>query len=244
MSSRFQTFLIHLAISALIALAVIGLVFFIWYPAPLHTAVGVTQIFLILLAVDVVLGPLLTLLVYKVGKKTLVMDLTVIVVLQLGALSYGLWTVAEGRPAWLVFAVDRFELVRVLDIDERKLDQADLAYRQSSLLGPHWVAASNPSDSDERNDLVMESVFGGADLAQRPNLYQPLNAQANAIQQRVLELSKLSEFNDIESVSTLLAVHPRADAWLPLRANNQDMVVLMHKASAEVVAIVDLRPWH
>ena len=184
MSSRFQTFLIHLAISALIALAVIGLVFFIWYPAPLHTAVGVTQIFLILLAVDVVLGPLLTLLVYKVGKKTLVMDLTVIVVLQLGALSYGLWTVAEGRPAWLVFAVDRFELVRVLDIDERKLDQADLAYRQSSLLGPQWVAASNPSDSDERNDLVMESVFGGADLAQRPNLYQPLNTQANVIKRR------------------------------------------------------------
>ncbi len=244
MSSRFQTFLIHLAISALIALAVIGLVFFIWYPAPLHTAVGVTQIFLILLAVDVVLGPLLTLLVYKVGKKTLVMDLTVIVVLQLGALSYGLWTVAEGRPAWLVFAVDRFELVRVLDIDERKLDQADLAYRQLSLLGPQWVAASNPSDRDERNDLILESVFGGADLAQRPNFYQPLSAQANAIQQRVLELSKLSEFNDIESVNTLLALHPRADAWLPLRANNQDMVVLMHKASAEVVTIVDLRPWH
>lgn len=243
MSSRFQTFLIHLAISALIALAVIGLVFFIWYPAPLHTAVGVTQIFLILLAVDVVLGPLLTLLVYKVGKKTLVMDLTVIALLQLSALGYGLWTVAEGRPAWLVFAVDRFELVRSLDIDERKLDQADLAYRQPSLLGPQWVAASNPSDSDERNDLVMESVFGGADLAQRPNLYQPLNTQKNTIKQRVLELSELSEFNDTESVSTLLAVHPRADAWLPLRASNQDMVVLMHKASAEVVAIVDLRPW-
>lgn len=52
------------------------------------------------------------------------MDLTVIAVLQLGALSYGLWTVAEGRPAWLVFAVDRFELVRVLDIDKRKLDAA------------------------------------------------------------------------------------------------------------------------
>lgn len=243
MNARLQAFAIHLIISALIAFAVIGLVFFIWYPAPLQAAVGVTQIFLILLAVDVVLGPLLTLLVYKVGKKTLAMDLTVIALLQLSALGYGLWTVAEGRPAWLVFAADRFELVRVLDVDERKLDQTDLTYRQPSLLGPLWVAASNPSDSDERNDLILESVFGGADIAQRPNLYQPLNAQKDAIAQRVLALSKLSEFNTSEHVNALLAQHPQADAWLPLRANNQDMVVLMHKASAEVVAIVDLRPW-
>ncbi len=196
-----------------------------------------------LLIIDVILGPLLTLLVYKPGKKTLVMDLTVIACLQIAALAYGLHSVADGRPAWIAFAVDRFELVRVLDIDERKLEQADLAYRQPSLLGPQWVTASNPADSDERNDLILESVFGGADLAQRPNLYQPLNTQKDAIAQRVLALSKLSEFNTAEHVNALLAQHPRADAWLPLRANNQDMVVLMHKASAEVVAIVDLRPW-
>ncbi len=244
MNHRLQAFLIHLAISTLIALAVIGLVFFIWYTAPLQTAVGVTHIFLILLAVDVVLGPLLTLLVYKVGKKTLVMDLIVIVALQLGALSYGLWTVAEGRPAWLVFAVDRFELVRVLDIDERGLDSTENRYRTPSWLGPQWVAATNPDNLDARNDLVMESVLGGPDLAQRPNLYQPLSSQTNAIQSRLLELPELSEFNTAENVNALLAKHPRADAWLPLRANNQDMVVLMHKETAEVVAIVDLRPWN
>lgn len=243
MNPRFQAFALHLAISALIALAVIGLVFFIWYPAPLASATGVTRIFLMLLAIDVILGPSLTLLVYKPCKKTLVFDLAVIACLQLAALSYGLYTVAEGRPAWLVFAVDRFDLVRVLDIDERKLEQADTLYRQPSLFGPQWVAASNPADSDERNDLILESVFGGADLAQRPNLYQPLSAQKDAIAQGVLALSKLSEFNTAEHVNALLAQHPRADAWLPLRANNQDMVVLMHKASAEVVAIVDLRPW-
>lgn len=244
MNLRLKAFTIHLVISTLIALIVIGLIFFIWYPTPLHSAVGVTQISLILLAVDVVLGPLLTLLVYKVGKKTLVMDLTVIALLQLGALSYGLWTVAEGRPAWLVFVVDRFELVRVLDIDERKLEQADTFYRQPSLLGPRWVAAVNPSDSDERNELTVESVFGSADLAQRPNLYQPLSSQKATIQQRVLTLSALPESNPAKQIKSILAQHPKADSWLPLSANNQDMVVLMHKDTAKVIAIVDLRPWH
>ena len=110
MTSRIKAFTTHLFISLLIALAVIGVVFYLWHPTPLHTAVGVTQIFLILLAVDVIFGPLLTLLVYKTGKKTLIIDLTVIALLQFSALCYGLWTVAEGRPAWLVFAKDRLTL--------------------------------------------------------------------------------------------------------------------------------------
>ncbi len=243
MSARIKAFILHLAVSALIALAVIGIVFYLWYPAPLHTAVGVTQIFLILLAVDVVLGPLLTLLVFKVGKKTLIMDLTVIAVLQISALGYGLFTVAEGRPAWLVFAKDRFDLVRVLDIDERKLEQADLVYRQPSLFGPQWVAASNPSESNERNEVLMESVFGGADIAQRPNLYQPLEFQKAAIQQRLLELTALPNNNSAEHIQAILTKYPNADSWLPLRANNQDMVVLMNKNTANIIAIVDLHPW-
>ena len=243
MNPRIKAFTLHLLISALIALTVIAVVFYLWYPTPLHTAVGVTQIFLLLLAVDVVLGPLLTLLVYKVGKKTLIMDLTVIAVLQLCALVYGICTLAEGRPAWLVFAVDRFELVRVLDIDQLKLDQADSAYRQPSLLGPQWVAAVNPSDTEEKNDIVMESVFAGVDIAQRPNLYQSLDSQQAAIQNRLLELPALSANNAAQTIQATLAKYPSADAWLPLSANKQDMVVLMRKDTTEVIAIVDLRPW-
>lgn len=243
MKPRIKAFAIHITFSALIALIVIGVVFFIWYPSPLHKAVGVTQIFLILLAVDVVLGPLLTLLVYKVGKKTLVVDLVVIAVLQLSALSYGLWTVAEGRPAWLVFAVDGFELIRALDIDERRLGEAIPEYQHPSWIGPRWVAAVSPSDVTAQNDLLFEAVFAGVKRSQRPDLYQPLDSQKTAIQQRLLELSLLPDSNSAEHVQVLLAKHPNADSWLPLRANNQDMVVLMHKASAEVVAIVDLRPW-
>ena len=59
MANRFKFFLSHLAISLLIALLVIGLVFFVWYPSPLATAVGVTQVFLMMLAIDVIVGPFL-----------------------------------------------------------------------------------------------------------------------------------------------------------------------------------------
>ena len=71
MSKRLKFFLSHLFISLIIALLVIGLVFFVWYPSPLAQAVGVIYIFLMLLAIDVVIGPILGILVYKQGKKTL-----------------------------------------------------------------------------------------------------------------------------------------------------------------------------
>ena len=85
MSKRLKFFLGHLSISMLIALCVVGVVFFIWYPSPLSKAVGVTHIFLMLLVIDVILGPLLGLLVYKEGKKTLKFDLSVIIVIQIAA---------------------------------------------------------------------------------------------------------------------------------------------------------------
>ena len=102
MIQRLKLFLSHLSLSFLIALLVIGLVFFIWYPSPLATAVGVTHIFLMLLVIDVILGPLLGLLVYKEGKKTLKFDLSVIILIQIAALCYGVFSIEQGRPAWLV----------------------------------------------------------------------------------------------------------------------------------------------
>lgn len=242
MSLRFKAFFIHLSLSAVLAVLALLLVFKLWYPAPLHVAVGVTQIFLLLLLVDVVLGPLLTLLVYKPGKKTLVLDLAVIAVLQLSALCYGLWVVAEGRPAWLVFNVDRFDLVRALDIDERKLDGALSEYRNPSLFGPRWVAAVSPVDADARNELMFEAASGGSDLPQRPDLYRPLVDVEDDIRQRSRSMSKLQDFNSVEDVQAVILKWPAAGSWLPLMAG-VPMVVLLHKESYEVLAVVDLRPW-
>lgn len=242
MSIRLKVFFLHLGLSGVIALLALWLVFKLWYPAPLHTAVGVTRIFLLLLLVDVILGPLLTLLVYKEAKKTLVFDLSVIVALQFSALGYGLWAVAEGRPAWLVFNADRFDLVRVLDIDTRKLDQARHDFRQPSWLGPLWVAAEPPSDSTTRNELIFESVQGGSDVPQRPDLYRPLADSNERVRERLSPLSELMKFNSVDDVQSTISQWPEADAWLPLMAG-VPMVVLLRRETAEVVAVVHLRPW-
>lgn len=243
MLARLRAFSVHLSISILIALAAMVIVFYIWYPAPLSIAAGVTKIFLLILVVDAALGPLLTFIVYKKGKKSLKMDLTIIALLQFGALSYGLHTVAEGRPVWLVFAADRFDLVRVADLDLRYADKVKPEYRAPSWTGPRWVAALPPEDAQENSDITVEAVFSGLDLQHRPYLYQPLAMAEKAIQKRALPLSKLTEFNASAEVDTILKRWPSADAWLPLQANIQPMVVLINQKTATVVAVVDLFPW-
>lgn len=243
MLDRLRAFAVHFSLSLLVALASLFLVFRIWYPSPLSVAMGVTHVFLVMLLVDVTLGPVLTFCVFKQGKKTLKFDLAVIAVLQVGALVYGLHTVAEGRPAWLVFTTDRFDAVRPIDLDSRFSENVAPEYASAPVLGPRWVAAVRPDDVKADSDIVFESVFGGADLQHRPYLYHPIKSVAKDIGSRAQPLERLKEFNSESQVVEVLKQWPEADAWLPLMATVKPMVVLVKKQSLEVVAIVDLSPW-
>src|SRR4029078_12975478 len=109
--SRWKAAGIHLSISLLIGLIVGALLFGVWYPPPYFHAAGADQLVLLLVSVDIVLGPLLTLVVFKSGKWGLKFDLTLIAVMQTIALVYGLSVVLRSRPVFLVAAVDRFVLV-------------------------------------------------------------------------------------------------------------------------------------
>lgn len=244
MSPRIKAFLIHSLFSIVLALLIVGLIFFVWYPAPLAQAIGVTQIFLIMLAIDVIVGPLFTLLVYKKGKKTLIFDLAVIVLLQLSAFAYGLWTVFQGRPVWIVFNADRFDIVRVNEIDTRQISKAKSEYQKPSWFFPQWVAAVPPKDINENNKITFEAVFAGVDIAQRPNLFVPLSHEKEHIKDKVFETSQLYKFNNKQEVKRVLIKYSQANAWLPLKANKIDMVVLINKNTGQVVKIVDLRPWN
>ena len=243
MSKRLKFFLSHLSISFLIALLVVGLVFFIWYPSPLAQAVGVTHIFLMMLAIDVIVGPVLGLLVYKEGKKTLKFDIAVIIALQVSALCYGVYSIEQGRPAWLVYYVDRFELVRKNDIILDHIDQAQQKFQHVSWTKPQFVAIKSAKNVQQHNNDMFIEVLGGISLAQQPERYIELIQAKTQIQQRVLPLKELEQYNSKVNVKKTLAKHPKADAWLPLKANAVDMVVLVNRETATIITIVDLRPW-
>ncbi len=63
-----RAFAIHLTASVTIFLIFLGIMFFVWYPAPYFEIDGGWRVLRILAGVDVVLGPLLTLIVFEPGS--------------------------------------------------------------------------------------------------------------------------------------------------------------------------------
>lgn len=243
MPKRLKFFLSHLSISCIVAVLVMGLIFLIWYPSPLAAAVGVIHVFLMMLMIDVIVGPILGFIVYKEGKKSLKMDLGVIIALQISALCYGIYSLEQGRPAWSVYNVDRFELIRKNEILNENIYQAQSQFQQVSWLRPQFTAVEFSKNSEQRSDDLFAEVLGGVSIAQKPERYVPLEKVKPQIQQRAQVLSLLNQFNAKEDVNTIIKKYPQADSWVPLKANAVDMVVLMNKEKGEVVKIVDLRPW-
>lgn len=178
---------IHLLISAAVAGLAAVLVFGLWYPGAFRLLAGGRDLFLLVTAVDVVIGPVLTFAVFNLAKGTkhLRRDLAIIGLLQLAALGYGLHTVYVARPVAIVFEVDRLRLVAANDVLVEELPKAIPEFRELSLTGPILIGARRPEIGAERNDALFMGV-SGVDVGQRPIFWQPYD-QARA---RALERSK------------------------------------------------------
>ena len=246
LKDRCYAFLIHLSLSVVVALIASAIVFGLWYPAPLHTAIGVTEIFLMLLAVDITIGPVITFIIYRRDKPSLKFDLTVIALFQLAALSYGMNTVYVGRPAFVVFNVDMFELTRAIDIDEKSLQKALDEQNTAAEItwSPHWVGAIAAKDSKRRQEILFSSVQGGADWPQLPELYVPLEQVKTQMLQRAKDWRALQQhYADQPELVQFANQYPQDKKWLPLRGKAKDMIVVIDGTSAEVLGIVNLNPW-
>lgn len=165
----------HLLISAVIAALAAALVFGLWYPGAFRLLAGGQGLFLLVVSVDVVLGPLLTFAVFNRAKgwPHLRRDLAVIGVLQLSALAYGLHAVYAARPVAIVFEVDRFRVVSAVDVYEPELAQARPEYRSLPLTGPWTLSVRDAKAGAEKTDALMMALERGYDMGQRPGFWVP-----------------------------------------------------------------------
>lgn len=244
MSNRVKFFLSHLSISIIIILFASLMIFFLWYPSSLATALGVTHLFLMLLIIDIIVGPLLGLFVYKEGKKTLKFDLGIVVILQICAFSYGLYMLEQGRPAWIVFDSLNFTVVKKSDIEAINIHQSKVEYQQPSWSAPTFVATQFFLEPVARKFFNSNITRQTNSVIRSPIYYTNLANAKIKIQFSSLPLSSLELYNDKNNVAEIVQSYPDANAWIGLSAPVKDMVVLINKEKAEVVKIVDLRPWH
>lgn len=246
--NRIQAGLIHLLISAAIALTIIFAAIWIWYPGNFIHATGAKKIFIMIVAIDVCLGPFLTIIIFNKKKKELARDLAIIFILQIAALTYGIYTVAAARPVYAVFAVDRFELVQANEISVKNLNLAiNKRFKSLPLFKPQWISALLPEDIEESNDLLFGAIDTGSDLAQQPRYYHDYSKSVDEIIRRAKPLEELRVFNNenIKLLDQLISQYPNTEryAFLPMTAKTQHLTVIIDKSDGSAIETVLLQPW-
>jgi len=243
--SRWRASGIHLLLSAAIAAAVLAFMLSVWYPGPLFEAAGGSRLIFILVGVDVTLGPLITLIIFKAGKPGLKFDLAVIALVQLSALAYGMHTVYLARPVYLVFTKDRFDLVSAKDLDPEDLGKTKRPEFDHLPLGrPRYVAAVAPEDRDARQKLLMDSLQG-KDLQMYPQYYVPYEQEIPNALARAQPLALLLR-RDAERLQRGLKSAGRSQEavkFLPLRGKDADGAVLLDARTGAPLEIVLIDPW-
>lgn len=238
----------HLAISIAVAAVVFLAARGLWFPGPLYDSAGGRDLFLLIAAVDVVIGPLITLIVFRSGKPGLRFDLAVIATLQLAALGYGLWTLSLARPAYVVFVKDRFELTRASDIDPADLERArGTPWASLPWTGPRYIGVAFPTDPLEKFNLALSGI-GGKDIHTYPRYFLPYERVAKDAAAAASPLMELARFNpgreaEVAQVAARFGRAPSELAFLPLRTGKADVSVILGARDGAILGLADLRPW-
>jgi hypothetical protein len=177
MRFRLKAFSLHFLSSATVLTLILGSIYFGWYRWPGWYLTDVARVVLVMICVDVVLGPTLTLIIAnrKKSRRELTRDIGIIVAVQLCALTYGTASLWNGRPLYYAFSESVLQLVQAYDIDA---DEAKLAREQNPTFAPHWYSlprwiwAPLPQDSATRNKIVASTFSGGDDVISMPRYFR------------------------------------------------------------------------
>lgn len=249
LKSRLLAAGVHFGISVAIAALAAWLVFAVWYPYPYREISGGRELFLIVVTVDVILGPLLTLAVFDTKKpvKTLRLDLAVIGLFQLAALVYGLWTVVVVRPVHLVFEIDRFRVVHEVDIPKGEMTQAPPELRHLSWTGPTLISVRAFRNENEKLETTL-AALGGVSLSARPFLWQSYEKAKPQVLNVAKSLSDLKSRFPAEAGSIDAALKSasaggntsRPIGYVPMVGRDKFWTVLLDLHTTEVIAFVPI----
>lgn len=237
---------VHLLISLSIFLVFFYLVFHWWYPEPYLTADGGWFIVGLIVMVDVMLGPILTFVVFKPGKKGLALDLSLIAAVQLCALVYGITVIYTERPQFLAFSVDRFVLVSPNDVEQDKIHFRErLAHKNP---GPLPVYAKLPTDPVEKTRLMKEVMAGKPDLEFRAEYYEPVD---NHLDEMLARGKTIEDYRQIseeyrQKIDAFIDDHCGSVnncAYFPIVGKAKSMMLVLRRDNGRVLGGIDIDPW-
>jgi hypothetical protein len=207
--SKLNAFSIHFGLSLFIFLVLVAMMYFVWFPGDYFMLDGGWQGLRLIAAIDLILGPALTLLLFKPGKPRLLMDMTIIAVLQIGALSYGLFATYQQRTMGLVFAESTFSTISYRDL---QLANAQITQRNLIPVNLDKLDGSYPKqiytetlDASNFGTYLAGVLNGMPGLNERTDKYHSLADYAQELSQYKLAQSDISQTNTLNKIKSVLS---------------------------------------
>jgi hypothetical protein len=244
---RFKAFGLHLLASTSALTLTLGALYLGWYHWPGWYLADVVHVVAVMAGVDVVLGPVLTLIIAdsKKLRRTLVRDIALIVAVQLIALVYGTTALWSGRPVYYAFSEDCLQVVQAYDLDAHELD---LARRQNAEFVPHWYSlprwiwAPLPEDETERTKIITGAITGGLDVISMPRYFKRWDQGLPALRTQLRKVDELGFFSGAEK--KVLKERMRASGLatdqrdtIPLTGRGRPLLAVIDPASLKITAI-------
>ncbi len=246
---RIKASLTHLLLSATVVSLAMLIVYLIWYPPPYAYTNNILLIIQILVAVDVVLGPVLTFVVFntKKPKRELKRDLGIIATVQLCALAYGLFTLYIQRPVYTVYAMDRFEVLGDYDVVDKG---APDSIGDKPIRGPQYVYLRPPADSTERSKLLDLLVDEQIEMVALTDRYLPVDPHARTIAKNEIFVDDIAKAganiergDEIDRLRKYAASNPEGVMYHVLQGRQRSIVVAVDRQSGEFRESFKLDPW-
>lgn len=239
--NRWQASFYHLLFSLVLSVCAAILVFQVWYPGHFAKISGGLQMFAALVAIDFVMGPLLTLIVFSKikSKKEILFDVSIVIFLQMGALVYGVWSLASARPAYLVYEYGQYSVVREMDLEGAFAKKIPAELTRGIFSAPRYVALRPFSDSKEQYQYTMDAL-SGIPLAFRTELWRSYQESQSSV---------LSEAKLVASAPNLLEILIEKEIYhdgdvlyyLPLQGVKGFWSVVLN-GDAEIIDFVEWDP--
>jgi hypothetical protein len=245
---KFLATAIHFFVTMCLAACAAALIFLVWFPDPFQTMVGGTELFLLVVGCDLVLGPLISLVIYnsRKSRRKLVFDYAIVGTLQVVAMIYGVFVVASARPAYVSFSVDRLEVVTAQEFTDAELAAArNPEYATLPLTGPRLVALEVPQE--EKADAIFQALKGN-DIYLRPKFFVRYETQLDSIRGRarpidVLTNRKPASKSLVEAAMRDVEIPAERVRWLPVHHNKGFWTALIDINDGKPVAYMDLDPY-
>lgn len=177
--SRWQAFGIHFGISAVILSLLMAVIMLLWFPGILFSVDAGWEGLRIVIGVDLVLGPLMTLVVFKAGKPGLKFDLTAIATFQFVCMAAGMWIVYNERPLALILAFDTVYSITAQELEEYERDPAILDEFPGSY--PKLLYTEMPENDIAAEIAAIRSEFIGDPLYVQTERYRAFPEENTAV---------------------------------------------------------------